>query len=361
MSRRLALLSRVVVLTTLVAAPLAAPGQVTPGSADATATESARDVLAAEAAGEVEVRFIADGSRAAQIVVSNRSDRPLTLRLPAAFAGVPVLAQMGMGGQPQGVGFGSGGIGGQPQNVGGGGMNNAGMGIGGGGMGGNPFGGVCWVAREVYGVHDARWKAFRSWLTWQAPAWLQDLYLAHGEAFAAWLDDHPAAKSLVRLVMDRAIASGRAGAVSGGVLRVAPAAPADPSQPFTVAVGGSRRMRVATVCLDYGRPEPTTRMPYRLAAVEGVSPDPRVALLLQGLASGHLSSNAAQAAVWHVANGRTWEQLAAEVIHRAGGDPDLPVFSPADLQAARRAVDIATRLAAETPRTETATEATDPS
>jgi hypothetical protein len=361
MSRRLAFFSRVAVFMTLAAAPLAAPGQVTPGSADATTAESARDVLAAEQAGDVEIRFIADGSRAAQIVVSNRSDRPLTLRLPAAFAGVPVLAQIGGGmGQPQGVGFGSGGIGGAPQNVGGGGMNNAGMGIGGGGMGGNPFGGVCWVAREVYGVHDARWKMFRSWLTWQAPAWLQDLYLAHGEAFAAWLHDHPAAKSLVRMVMDRVLAPGRERALSGGSMRVAPAAPADPSQPFTVAVGGSRRMRVATVCLDYGRPEPTTRMPYRLAAVEGVSPDPRVALLLQGLASGHLTSNATQAAVWHVANGRTWEQLAAEVIHRAGGDPDLPVFSSIDLQVARRAVDIATRLAAETPQKETLTEATGP-
>jgi hypothetical protein len=210
MSRRLAFFSRVAVFMTLAAAPLAAPGQVAPGSADATTAESARDVLAAEQAGDVEIRFIADGSRAAQIVVSNRSDRPLTLRLPAAFAGVPVLAQMGGGmGQPQGVGFGSGGIGGAPQNVGGGGMNNAGMGIGGGGMGGNPFGGVCWVAREVYGVHDARWKMFRSWLTWQAPAWLQDLYLAHGEAFAAWLHDHPAAKSLVRMVMDRVLAPGR--------------------------------------------------------------------------------------------------------------------------------------------------------
>lgn len=334
-------------------APLVAFAQAT--AERRSAGEPARDVLAAEQAGEVEVRFIPNDSRSAQIVVSNRGDQPLTLRLPAAFAGVPVLAQMGMG-QPQGVGFGSGGIGGQPQNVGGGGMNNAGMGIGGAGMGGNPFGGVCWVAREVYGVHDARWREFRAWLAWRAPAWLQDLYLSHGEAFAEAIHDRPAAKAAVRLLMDRAIAATDP-AASGGQMRVSPAAPADPARPFTVAVGGSRRLLVATVCLDYGRPEPTARMPYRLAAVDGVAADPRVAILLQGLASGHLTSNVTQAAVWHVANGRSWEQLAAEVIDRAGGDPDIPVFAPAELAAARRAVETASRLAPQPPADESTSQA----
>ena len=205
MSRRLALFLCIAALTTLSAAPLAARDQAASGSADASAAESARDVLAAEQAGEVEVRFIADGFRTAQIVVSNRSDRPLTLRLPAAFAGVPVLAQMGMGGQPQGVGFGSGGIGGQPQNVGGGGMNNAGMGIGGGGMGGNPFGGVCWVAREVYGPENPQWMLFRAWLLTDAPEVLRDAYIAHGEDFAAWIADKPVMKAAVKAAMDQVV------------------------------------------------------------------------------------------------------------------------------------------------------------
>ena len=338
--------------------PLTAVGQTAPGGR--SAAEPARDVLEAERAGEVEVRFIPNDSRSAQIVVSNRGDGPLTLRLPAAFAGVPVLAQMGMGMGQGGVGFGSGGIGGTPQNVGGGGMNNAGMGIGGGGMGGNPFGGVCWVAREVYGVHDSRWQEFRGWLAWRAPVWLQELYAARGEAFAAWIHDRPAAKATIRLLMDRAIAASARHAEGRAQLRVSPAAPADPARPFTVAVGGSRRLLVSTVCLDYGLREPTARMPYRLAAVDGVAADPRVAILLQGLAGGYLSSNVAQAAVWHIANGRTWEQLAAEVIHRAGGDPDLPVFSPAELQAARRATEIATRLTAAAAQQKSTVEATGP-
>jgi len=311
-----------------------------PGLAAADAT----DVLAAEADGLAEVKFIANDSRSAQVVVTNRGARPLTLKLPAAFAGVPVLAQMGMG-AGGGAGFGAGGIGGGPQNVGGGGMQGAGMGIGG-AAGGNPF---CWVAREVYGVHDPRWLAFRQWMVWKAPQWLQAMYLERGEAFAAWLHDRPAAKAAVRLAMDRALATDSPPA-QGGLYAVA-TAPADAfTKPFTVAAGGTVAVKLPTVCLEYGKREPTARMPYRLTAFEQVSQDPKLALILGGLASGHLSQKVAQAAAWHIASGRTWEQLAAEVIDRAGGDPDLPVFSAAELAAARQAVDVATRLtAAETP------------
>lgn len=318
----------------------------THGQEEAGSAAAVPDVLAAEAEELVGVKFVANDARSAQIVVTNRGDRPLTLRLPAAFAGVPILAQMGMGGGQQGAGFGAGGIGGIPQNVGGGGGQNAGMGIGGGGN--NPF---CWVAREAYGVHDPRWLEFRQWMVWQAPMWLQDVYRARGEAFAAWLRDRPAAKAVVRLAMDRMIATDRV-PPTGGLLRVVTTAPDAFTKPFTVAAGGTLAVKVPTVCLEYGKREPTARMPYRLTALDKVSQDPKVALILGGLASGHLSQKVAQAAAWHLASGRTWEQLAAEVIDRAGGDPDLPVFSAAELAAARQAVDVATRLAAKPPAAE---------
>lgn len=327
-----------------------AAGQTAESSAGVVAPQ---DVLVAEAEGFVEVRFIANDARSAQILVTNRGDQPLTLRLPAAFAGVPVLAQQ------QGAGFGAGGIGAQPQNVGGGGMQGGGMGGGvGGGMGGNPFG--CWVAREVYGVHDPRWLEFREWMTWQAPRWLQDGYANHGEALAAWLHERPAAKAAMRLAMDRVLPEATSGASRGSAYRVS--APINgTTAPFTVAPGKTIALRSLTVCLDYGRREPTTRMPYRLVAIETVSHDPRLALVLGGLASGQISQKVAQAAAWHVSSGRTWEQLTAEVIDRAGGDPDVPVFSAAELVAAKRVVEIAARLsAAARPTTETAVESEGP-
>jgi len=213
-------------------------------AATATAVE-AQDVLSAQAAGLVDIKFIPNDSRSAQVIVTNRSDRPLSLRLPAGFAGVPVLAQMGMQGGGAG-GFGAGGIGGQAQNVGGGGMQNGGMGIGG-GMGG------------------------------------------------------------------------------GG--------------PFSLPPERTRTLRVATVCLEHGKREPSPRVPYRMTALDSCSSDPRLQDVMTALASGLISQKVAQAAAWHISSGRTWDQLAAEVISMAGGDPDVPFFAPAELAAARRLVD----------------------
>jgi hypothetical protein len=304
--------------------------------------DASQDLLTAEAEGLVEVRFIANDARSAQVLVTNRGDRPLTLRLPPAFAGVPVLAQMGGG---AGAGFGAGGIGAQPQNVGGGGAQNAGMGIGGGaGGGGNPF---CWVAREVYGVHDPRWLEFRGWMTFQAPEWLRTTYADNGEALAGWLHDRPVAKAALRLAMDQALA-GATQDHRGSQLRVSP--PIDSaSAPFSVPAGKTIAVRSPTVCLDYGLREPTPRLTYRLVPLDTVSQDQRLAVILGGLSTGHVSQKVAQAAAWHLSSGRTWEQLAAEVIKQAGGDPDVPFFSAAELAAAQRVVAIATEIVGEKP------------
>ena len=80
------------------------------------------------------------------------------------------------------------------------------MGGGMGGMGGG-MGGMCWVAREVYGPSNPRWLLFRGWLLSDAPAWLVDLYVSHGEDFASWIHDKPAVKAVLRSAMDLAIES----------------------------------------------------------------------------------------------------------------------------------------------------------
>jgi hypothetical protein len=106
-----------------------------------------------------------------------------------------------------GGGGGAGGMGGGGGGMGGGGMGGGGGGMGGGGMGGGGMGGggMCWVAREVYGADDPRWLVFRHWLVTEAPIWLRDVYARHGEAFAAWIHDKPAVKSVVRSLMDQAV------------------------------------------------------------------------------------------------------------------------------------------------------------
>lgn len=207
------------------------------------------DLLRAEEAGLVTVKYIPNDSRSAQIVVTNRSARPLTLRLPEVFAGVPVLAQVGPGGGM--AGFGAAGAGAAPQTTGGAGPQNAGMGVG--------------------------------------------------------------------------------GAQGGGM--------------FSLPPEKTRVVKVTTVCLEHGKPEPSSIRPYKLAELKAYSDDPRLDQLLQSIGKGEVSQKVAQAAAWHIANGLTWQQLAAEKIDHAGGDPDEPMFTPFELQAAFRVVEIVTKRA----------------
>jgi hypothetical protein len=227
-------------------------------SASAT-TAAVPDLFEAEERQLVSLRYIPNDAKSAQIIVTNRTRRPLTLRLPASFAGIPVLAQMGMGGMGGGgqAGFAAGGIGGGPQATGGGGgMGGQGMnGMGGGGMG---MGG-------------------------------------------------------------------------GGA--------------FSIPPERSRTFRVQTVCLEYGKREPSSRMPYQLGRAESFSSDPKLAVVLESLGRGELPQKVAQAAAWHIANGLSWEKLAAEKIDHAGGIPDEPYFSFAELAAAHRVVAVATETA----------------
>jgi len=102
------------------------------------------DMFEAIEAGQIEVRLIPRDSTRAKVKVQNNSDQPLSIQMPAAFAGVPVMAQMLPGGGGGGGGFGGGG-GGFPGGGGGGGFGSGGgQGLGGGfggGGGGGGFGG----------------------------------------------------------------------------------------------------------------------------------------------------------------------------------------------------------------------------
>ncbi len=102
------------------------------------------EMFSAIEGGRIDVKVIPKDSTRARVFIENKTDKPLSVQLPAAFAGVPVLAQleggMGMGG------MGMGGMGGGRDSGGGtGGGNQAfggGMGGMGGGMGG--MGGGMW-------------------------------------------------------------------------------------------------------------------------------------------------------------------------------------------------------------------------
>jgi hypothetical protein len=90
------------------------------------------DLFVAMKSGDVNVKYVAKNSREGQLLVKNNTDQPLTVKLPEAFAAIPVL--------PQAVGAGGGRSGGSYGNK----NNNQNQGVGGGGGlgGGGNRGGV---------------------------------------------------------------------------------------------------------------------------------------------------------------------------------------------------------------------------
>ncbi|MCO6454085.1 MAG: hypothetical protein J5I93_02115, partial [Pirellulaceae bacterium] len=138
-----------VLWTLAIGALLVVPGTSVLGAKPASrspqaAEPEARHVGLFEAieAGDIDVKLIPQSSKGGNVVIENKTKQPLTIQLPEAFAGVPVLAQIGgIGGGLGGGGLGGGGLGGGGgQGLGGGFGGGGGRGGGGGGGGGGGFG-----------------------------------------------------------------------------------------------------------------------------------------------------------------------------------------------------------------------------
>ncbi len=128
----LACLGLVVAVVLVLQVPLAAKTPAAqPDPADAV------NLFPAIEKGQIEVKVIPKDSSQLRVMIENKTDKPLTVKLPDAFAAVPILAQNAApparnnnrnnnnNNQNQGMGGGMGGM------MGGGGMGMGGMGMGG--------------------------------------------------------------------------------------------------------------------------------------------------------------------------------------------------------------------------------------
>ncbi len=215
------------------------------------------DVFAAMEAGEVEVKFIPKDEKEAVLLVENKTDKPLNIKMPEAFAGVPVLGQFGGGGLGGG-GLGGGGLGGGGQGVGGG--------LGGGGLGGGGLG----------------------------------------------------------------------GGGAGGVFNVAPD-----------KIG---KLKVKSVCLEHGKPDPTPKMNYTIKPITELTDKPEVIEVCKMLVRGEIDQASAQAAAWHLQDGLTWQQLAAkEKVRLSNGYVEM-YFNRGNIALAMKATVAAADRAKATPQ-----------
>lgn len=125
-------------LVLALALPLDARAASPKSSAEKAEAGEIVDLFDGMKSGDLEVRYIPKDARAGTLHMTNKTGKPLRVKLPETFAAVPVLAQFGGGGGGfGGGGQGGGGFGGGGQGGGGGG----GQGLGGGGLGGGGGGG----------------------------------------------------------------------------------------------------------------------------------------------------------------------------------------------------------------------------
>ena len=201
--------------------------------------------------GSLESTVVMKGPFEGTVYLENKTDKPLTVKLPKAVAAVHVLKQGFGGGGPGGGagGGGMGGMGGGQGQTGGGGMG----GMGGGGMGGGGMG---------------------------------------------------------------------MGGGGGGF--------------FSIPPEKVVQVPLTTVCMNHGKPDPKPKMTYKLVPIESYTQDPVLQQLVTMVGTGKLDRSAAQAAVWHVTDNMSWEELAAKKIRHVGGVPPEPYFSSAQLASARQ-------------------------
>jgi hypothetical protein len=91
------------------------------------------------------------------------------------------------------------------------------------------------------------------------------------------------------------------------------------------------------LCLEHGKPDPRSTMKYEIKPISAMTNDGRVIEVLNLHGTGHLSHAVAQAAVWHLANQISWQQLASKRRRQLVG-ANNPYFSHATLLQAVKVV-----------------------
>ncbi len=199
----------------------------------------------------ISVRYVAMSARKGSIILRNDGDEEVILELPDAFGAMPALGQAG----PPGIGAPFGG------NGGGQGQGFAGQGFAGGGFAAQGLGGAFGNGGGGQGQQGFGQQGFGR----------QGIGGPNGRGF------------------------GQAGGLGPGF--------------FRVPANSTKHIKVRTVCLEYGKPDPTPRMNYRLVPIEGVSKDPHVKQLCASLSDPEQDQSAVQAAAWNVANNLSWDTL----------------------------------------------------
>lgn len=225
--------------------------------------------------GLVEVKLVPKNSLESSLSVTNKTNRPIVVDMPSAFAGVPVLAQPPMGG------FGGGGFGGGP---------------GGGGFGGGAFGGDD-MGRGGRGGRGG---------------------MDSGRGGGNSGGNQSIGGGMGGGRMGGGMGGGMGGRRGGGM--------------FSIAPNKTHKEAVRTVCLEHGKKEPRSTVKYTIVPIDSYTDNKTTQVLCEMLGDKDLDQNAVQVAVWSAENGMTMEELAAKTRQTSRNNPVESYFKPGELQ-----------------------------
>jgi len=114
---------------------------------------------------------------------------------------------------------------------------------------------------------------------------------------------------------------------------------------FSIPAEKVGKLKLTTVCLSFGQPDPRPRIPYEVRPLAEVSEAPGVAEVCALLAQGKVSQRVAQLAAWNLANDRPWEELAGITDKAAFGRK--PRYRQRELALAKELAEQAAEAAAE--------------
>lgn len=106
-----------------------------------------------------------------------------------------------------------------------------------------------------------------------------------------------------------------------------------------------------SVCLNYGKPDPSPRMTYKVVPLENYSQNKVLQETLKNFGRGGVDRTVAQAAAWHLTDKLSWNDLANIKKYTLPGvyTSQVPIFSMSELHAAEKLITQATKQAEERP------------
>ena len=232
--------------------------------------------------GLVEVKLTPKSSLKSSIAVTNKTDKPIVVEMPSAFAGVPVLAQPG--------GFGGGGFGGMP-----------GMGGRGGGPGG--FGG------GMFGEDGMGGRNNRNGGMGGGRGGMGGGNQSIGGGMGG--------RGGMGGMMGGGMMGGRGGRGGGGM--------------FSIEPKKTHKENVRTVCLEHGKKEPRPNVEYTIVPIDQYTDNKTTQVLCSMLGDEEVNQNALQAAVWNAENGLSFDELAAKTKQEGGNNPVVSYFKAEEL------------------------------